>query len=268
MVSVPSLFAQDDFASLRKNVNYRAKGLNHDLNSTKDTLLLSSKSKIYRIYTVGDNSGAIDKTINDFSAKIPLNPLDQGKYVFVVDQLNLKIVFQIQIMRDYQLEQVVANHDETEIQDTQPSEALAEIDDEEQSSIVEQESDNEGASEILDTQVQTESNDKSQEEILEEKLDEQRLMIRQYKEEKRRNMSVSKLLSIRSSKEFDEEVPSKDRLSRFKRKQKTKRNGDSRAYNITELDRVGMQTREEARVERVLQESSNKSSGLRKKGVN
>ena len=106
--------AQDDFASLRKNVNIRAKGLNHDLNKTKDTLILSSQNKIYRIYTVGDNSGVVDRTVNDLEMKMPLRSLKKGKYVFVVDQLNLKIVFQIQIHKDFSEETVLAFNSQNE----------------------------------------------------------------------------------------------------------------------------------------------------------
>ncbi|MBT8266680.1 MAG: hypothetical protein KJO41_11625 [Bacteroidia bacterium] len=98
---VPLVQAQEDFAMIRKNVNILAKHLNHDLSPSKDSLLLSSKKKIFRVYTVGGYSGLIDHKISTKKFAVPLKRLRKGKYVFVVDQLNLKIVFQIHILRNY-----------------------------------------------------------------------------------------------------------------------------------------------------------------------
>ncbi len=90
--------AQGNFASIRKNVNVRAIGLKHDLNKSKDTLKLSSTDKIFRVYTVGDFSGIVDQYLNANKFEVSLRSFEKGKYVFVVDQSNRKIVFQIYIL--------------------------------------------------------------------------------------------------------------------------------------------------------------------------
>ncbi len=94
------LNAQDDFASIQKNVNVLAKTLQHDLNTSKDTLILKGKNRIYRIYTVGSYSGIIDKEVNGFDFEIPLTQLRKGLYTFAVDQRGKKIVFKIHIHRN------------------------------------------------------------------------------------------------------------------------------------------------------------------------
>ena len=45
-LSHSQLFAQQDFATIEKNINIRASGLHHDLNATKDTLVLKGDTKI------------------------------------------------------------------------------------------------------------------------------------------------------------------------------------------------------------------------------
>lgn len=90
-------YAQGDYASIKKNVNARAQALFHDLNPGKDTLILRSTKKMFRVYTVGHSSGVIDQYLNTYEYTIPLRGLKQGKYVFVVDQSKKKIVFQVLI---------------------------------------------------------------------------------------------------------------------------------------------------------------------------
>lgn len=91
------IHAQYDYASIKKNVNARAKALFHDLNASKDTLILRSSNKMFRVYTVGEFSGLIDQYLNSYEYEVPLRGLKQGKYVFVVDQSKKKIVFQVLI---------------------------------------------------------------------------------------------------------------------------------------------------------------------------
>ncbi|NNK88399.1 MAG: hypothetical protein HKO90_08960 [Flavobacteriaceae bacterium] len=103
MFCMISVEAQGDFATLVKNVNYRADGLNHDLSVTKDTLKLKSDDIIQRVYSVGEHGRAIDLWVNRKQRDIPLTELAKGKYVFVVEQNYLKIVFQVVINRDNRL---------------------------------------------------------------------------------------------------------------------------------------------------------------------
>jgi len=91
--------SQDDFASIRKNINYRAKFLKHYLNETKDTLVLSSPRRIYRLYSVGNSKVNIDKEILDFEYKLPLRHLEIGRYVMVTQLNGLKIVFELNILK-------------------------------------------------------------------------------------------------------------------------------------------------------------------------
>ena len=95
MFSITSSEAQGDYATLIKNINYRAAGLNHDLSATKDTLKLSSDKIIQRVYTVGEQGRAIDLWVNRKQRDIALTELYNGTYVFVVEQDYLKIIFQV-----------------------------------------------------------------------------------------------------------------------------------------------------------------------------
>ena len=101
--NMTSVEAQGDFATLKKNLNFRATGLKHDLNVTKDTLKLSSDKIIQRIYSIGKHGRTIDLWVNKKQSDIPLRELTKGAYVFVVEQNYLKIVFQVVINRDHSL---------------------------------------------------------------------------------------------------------------------------------------------------------------------
>ncbi len=98
LVACNLIHAQGEFASIRKNINVLAKGLNHDLNKTKDTLKISSSDKFFRIYTIGDNNGAVDQYLNTNTFEVPLRSFERGKYVFIVDQSKVKIVFTIFVL--------------------------------------------------------------------------------------------------------------------------------------------------------------------------
>lgn len=92
------LFAQQDFAEIEKNINIRASGLYHDLNATKDTLVLKGKTKISYIYSIHNKMKHDIKNrvyTNDY--KVALRNLDKGKHIFVVVQQALKIVFVVRI---------------------------------------------------------------------------------------------------------------------------------------------------------------------------
>ena len=91
--------AQEDFASLRKNVNYRAKMLHHELNASKDTLILRSPNRMYRLYSVGDCKSKIDEKIDDFEYRFPLRQLKIGRYLMVTQFNGVKVVFELNILQ-------------------------------------------------------------------------------------------------------------------------------------------------------------------------
>ena len=92
---------QQNFATIEKNVNIRAKDLIHDLNKTKDTLILQSGSLINKVYSVStDYEREVDMVVNDTHIKIPLNQLSKGKHVFVAVQSPIRIVFVVKVFRD------------------------------------------------------------------------------------------------------------------------------------------------------------------------
>lgn len=93
--------AQKEFASIEKNYNLRAKDLSHELNATKDTLLLNSSKTIDYVYAINSNyRREIDFYNNTNSLKVPLNQLTQGKHVFVVGTSKLQIVFVVRVWND------------------------------------------------------------------------------------------------------------------------------------------------------------------------
>lgn len=91
-----------DFALIEKNVNITASDLFHDLNKTKDTLILNSGDKrIRNVYSINTNyKRETQEYINANSAKVPLTHLSKGKHIFVVEQVPLKIVFVVRVLQD------------------------------------------------------------------------------------------------------------------------------------------------------------------------
>ncbi len=100
-----SVHAQEKFASIEKNVNASANNLFHDLNKTKDTLILRGNKNIRYVYSINKSyKRETNQLINANSAKIPLTHLTKGKHVFVVEQTPLKIVFVIKVFGDKKTE--------------------------------------------------------------------------------------------------------------------------------------------------------------------
>ncbi len=100
-----SVHAQKKFASIEKNVNNSANNLFHDLNKTKDTLILRGDKNIRYVYSINKSyKREINQLINASSAKVPLTHLTKGKHVFVVEQMPLKIVFVIKVFGDKKTE--------------------------------------------------------------------------------------------------------------------------------------------------------------------
>ncbi len=93
-----NLFAQEDFAIIKKNINIDASGLYHNLNKTKDTLILKSDTKINYVYSINENQEReIDNYVDSKTYKLSLHNLSKGKHVFVVRQSPVLIVFVIRI---------------------------------------------------------------------------------------------------------------------------------------------------------------------------
>lgn len=96
------LQAQDAFASLEKNYNVTAKGLLHELNAAKDTLILKSDKNMSYVYSINQEyKREIDTYAGTTFYKVPLNNLSKGKHVFVVSLSPLKIVFVVRILKDH-----------------------------------------------------------------------------------------------------------------------------------------------------------------------
>ncbi|MCA0132844.1 hypothetical protein [Winogradskyella alexanderae] len=96
-----TLQAQEHYAKLEKNRNIQAKDLIHELNKTKDTLILRSNKKINSLYSINkDYSRELDFYVNNTSFKLPLNKLSVGKHVMVAVQSPKRIVFVIRILKE------------------------------------------------------------------------------------------------------------------------------------------------------------------------
>ncbi|TYB76877.1 hypothetical protein [Bizionia myxarmorum] len=95
-----STYAQSNYiAKLEKNTNLGASTLFHELNKTRDTLILKSPSKISRIYAINnDFKREIDTQLDAFNYKLSLDSLSKGKHVLVVSQSPKKIIFVIYIL--------------------------------------------------------------------------------------------------------------------------------------------------------------------------
>jgi len=103
-----TLQAQEHFAKLEKNRNIQAKDLIHELNETRDTLILKSKIKIDYLYSINkDNRRDFEIYINTTSYKLPLNTLSKGKHVLVAVQSPMRIVFVVKILKEIPIEEPV-----------------------------------------------------------------------------------------------------------------------------------------------------------------
>lgn len=95
------LHAQDAFATLERNFNFRASGLIQELNETKDTLILKSDKKMTYVYAINQEyKREIDTYAGTTFFKVPLTNLSKGKHVFVVSISPLKIVFVVRVLKD------------------------------------------------------------------------------------------------------------------------------------------------------------------------
>ena len=97
-----NLMCQTEFATIKKNRNLRAEGLFHDLNTSKDTLVLKSHTKIDYLYAIPSKNPNSKQhfTIDSTEYKIPLNQFKKGKHVFVAVQSPLEIVFVVNVLHE------------------------------------------------------------------------------------------------------------------------------------------------------------------------
>jgi hypothetical protein len=94
-------YSQENYAILEKNVNSDANSLFHELNETKDTLLLKSDKKIKYVYSINkDYQRELNYYMDKNVCKLPLNNLSKGRHTIVVGQSPLKIVFVIRIVEN------------------------------------------------------------------------------------------------------------------------------------------------------------------------
>lgn len=101
VVSIAGNFAMaqsSHIGLIEKNANLSASNINHDLNKTKDTLLLQSDKLITNVYSINtEYKREVDVYLNKNEFSLPLTELSQGKHVLVVSQSSKKIVFVLHI---------------------------------------------------------------------------------------------------------------------------------------------------------------------------
>jgi hypothetical protein len=94
------VFSQDYYATLEPNVNVDARGLIHELNSSNDTLILKSDTKISYVYSINkDHERELNLALNSNTGEIPLTDLSKGKHLVVVGKSPKKIVFVLRVHR-------------------------------------------------------------------------------------------------------------------------------------------------------------------------
>ena len=95
---INGIHAQTAFAEIEKNFNVKANSLSHELNISKDTLLLKSNRKITQIYSINSEyKREVDLYLDTETYKLPLKDLTIGKHLFVVAEPHKKIVFVVRV---------------------------------------------------------------------------------------------------------------------------------------------------------------------------
>lgn len=232
--------AQAEFAFIKKNVNVLAQDLFHDLNETKDTLILSSTNKMYRVYTAGTHSGAVDKHMIATEFKVPLSSFERGKYVFCVDQLRYKIVFTVFVLKgqallpgEFLMDTALASN--TDKKDIQLNDRIVDN----KKLIKESTKVTNTTEELVETSVKNERSGKSVFETWDVLRDAGKLTTPVAARKSNSKIPISK--SIRTDK-FRQLVRSSPRSKRTKNPVL-----NPHYYNLTDLNRNGVQSREAAR---------------------
>lgn len=93
--------SQTNYVILEKNFNFRAKDLIHELNATKDSLILKGTDKIRYVYSINNHYlREIDTYAGKKEFKVAINGLSPGKHVMVVSHHAKLVVFVLKIFRD------------------------------------------------------------------------------------------------------------------------------------------------------------------------
>ncbi|MCC1484109.1 hypothetical protein [Winogradskyella immobilis] len=96
-----NVFSQTEYARLDKNKNPQVEGFYHNLNKTKDTLILKSDRKINYLYSIDKSQNKdLNLLVDAKTYKLPLNKLGKGKHVFVAIQSPLRIVFVVHMLEE------------------------------------------------------------------------------------------------------------------------------------------------------------------------
>ncbi|MDG5492634.1 hypothetical protein [Psychroserpens sp. SPM9] len=95
-MSSNTVFAQEEYTTIRKNVNPLAFELDHNLSDSQDSLVLENKYYFKKVRFLNKTT----EKVFDFkpavkTAKIPLDELPLGKYTVMFYQADKIIVFQI-----------------------------------------------------------------------------------------------------------------------------------------------------------------------------
>lgn len=102
-----AVFTYGQKSTLIQNTNFRAKGLKHSLNSTGDSLVLSSDQNIYKVEIFNSE---FDKTffVDSHQAKVPLMDIPLGRFVTEV-KVNDKLIL-ITLLRHEVINQTDNDH--------------------------------------------------------------------------------------------------------------------------------------------------------------
>ncbi len=96
-----SVEAQSNFVILEKNFNFRALDLVHELNATKDSLILKGTDKIRYVYSINEKYlREIDTYAGKKNFKVAINKLSEGKHVMVVSHHAKLVIFVLKIFND------------------------------------------------------------------------------------------------------------------------------------------------------------------------
>jgi len=233
-------YGQAEFASIRKNIDFRAEQLFHDLNETKDTLILSSPAKIYRVYTVGTFEGLVDHELITNNFEVPLSSFERGKYIFIVDQLGYKIVFTIFVLRGQELAPGEFLYSDTALaSNDEKVDPIKKTIDQPKPTLIKTTKLTEVTEEVTETSFKNENDSKSVYETWDLLKDAGKLKSPKEPRKSKSKIPISK--NIRTDK-----LAQIVRSSPRSKKTKTPLLNPN-YYNLTDLNRNGVQSRDEAR---------------------
>jgi len=99
LISFVTLFTFGQNATLLKNYNPKVKELKHNLNTTKDSLLLDCEKTIHQVDIFNEDFEKII-TVDSNSSKIALNDMPEGKFVVEVKLVDKIVVMHLVIYQN------------------------------------------------------------------------------------------------------------------------------------------------------------------------